>query len=125
MEASQVTILIVEDEPDLREALGEYLEACGFAVTAVGTAREALGTISGLPPRILLTDLILPDRRADSFLEEFHLNFPGCLLYIHSGDSSFVPGGTLQGCGLTLDHVFPKPFDLAEMVAKFHIDLAQ
>lgn len=115
-------LLLVEDEPDLREALGEYFEACGFQVTAVATAREAFATAGTLEPQILLTDLSLPDRRGDAFLEEFHGRWPRCLLYIHSGDSSFVPSESLQACGLSPSHVFFKPADLAGMVARLRAD---
>lgn len=118
-------LLLVEDEPDLREALGEYFEACGFQVTAVATAREAFLSAGALEPRILLTDLTLPDRRGDSFLEEFHGRWPRCLLYIHSGDSSFVPPASLQACGLLPSHVFFKPADLAGMVTRLRADFAR
>jgi DNA-binding response OmpR family regulator len=124
MDNNAVPMLLVEDEPDLREALGEYFEACGFAVTSVATAAEALTAAVRLKPSLLLTDLSLPDRRGDSFLAEFHLAFPACLLYVHSGDSSFVPTPELVACGLTRDHVMSKPADLGEMVAKFRTDLS-
>ena len=123
MDPTAVPLLLVEDEPDLREALEEYLDACGFSVQAVPTAAGALASARGRPPRILLTDLSLPDRRGDSFLEEFHRDFPDCLLYVHSGDSSFTPPPSLVACGLTQDHVLAKPADLGEMVARFHNDL--
>lgn len=118
-----VPLLLVEDEPDLREALGEYLDACGFAVTSVGTAREAFDAARESRPRILLTDLTLPDRRGDSYLEEFHGLYPDCLLYIHSGDSTYVPSAGLQGCGVVPSHVFAKPADLGEMVSRLQADL--
>jgi|GEM_PF-659656 DNA-binding response OmpR family regulator len=123
MSTDSVALLLVEDEPDLREALAEYLDACGFAVAAVATASEALASAKTRPPRILLTDLTLPDRRGDSYLAEFHTDHPDCLLYVHSGDSSFVASAQLVGCGLTHDHVLSKPADLTEMVKKFHADL--
>lgn len=124
MDRSDISLLLVEDEPDLRDALKEYLEACAFSVVAVATAAEALQTAGPAAPRILLTDLTLPDRRGDSFLEDFHLRWPDCLLYVHSGDSSFVPSKALEACGLTRDHVFAKPCDLSSMVARFRSDLA-
>ena len=124
MDTNAVPLLLVEDEPDLREALSEYLEACGFSVRAAGTATEALVTARANPPRILLTDLSLPDRRGDSFIAEFHRDHPRCLLYVHSGDSSFVPPPALIACGLTPAHVLSKPADLGTMVAQFRADLA-
>jgi len=123
MDQNVIPLLLVEDEPDLREALGEYLEACGFSVTAVSTAADAFTSARERPPLILLTDLSLPDRRGDALLVEFHHDHPDCLLYVHSGDSSFVPPAALVACGLTRDHVLAKPADLGKMVEKFHSDL--
>lgn len=118
-----LTLLLVEDEPDLREAVGEYLEAFGFQVTQAATAQEALAAASRSCPRLVLTDLTLPDLRGDAFLETFHSRFPGCLLYVHSGDSSFVPSPYLRAAGLTPDHVFCKPADLGNLAAKLRSDL--
>jgi DNA-binding NtrC family response regulator len=111
-------LLLVEDEPDLRDALGEYLEACGFTVLQAGTAGEALRIAERRPPAAILTDLSLPDCPGDSFLESFHGQHPKCLLYVHSGDSSFVPSPLLQAMGLPPSHVFSKPADLALMAAQ-------
>jgi DNA-binding response OmpR family regulator len=123
MDAALPTILLIEDEPDLREALGEYLDACGFAVTAVGCAAEALVAARTAPPALVVCDLSLPDDRGDRFLESFHELFPRSLLYVHSGDSTFSPSAALRACGLTQDHVFAKPADLGEMVARLRSDL--
>lgn len=121
---TSIPLVLVDDEPDLREALAEYFEACGFQVTAVSTAREALAVHPVQAPLVLLTDLTLPDRRGDELLVEFHRLWPECLLYVHSGDCTFVPNSEIQACGLTPDHVFAKPSDLAAMVSRFRSDLA-
>ncbi|NIJ37540.1 DNA-binding response OmpR family regulator [Sphingopyxis panaciterrae] len=55
-------ILIVEDEPRLRQDLGDYLELSGFAVATAGTAqamRQAL--TEGPAPAIIILDVGLPD----------------------------------------------------------------
>jgi len=119
-----IPLVLVDDEPDLREALAEYFEACGFQVTAVSTAREALAVHPVEAPQVLLTDLTLPDRRGDELLIEFHHQWPNCLLYVHSGDCTFVPNSETQACGLSLDHIFAKPTDLSAMVSRFRSDLA-
>ena len=125
MDTQPARLLLVEDEPDLRDALTEYFEACHFQVTGVSTAAEALEAAQKETPHILLSDLSLPDQRGDLFLQEFHGVHPRCLLYIHSGDSSFLPSAELQDCGLTLDHVFCKPADLAQLVRKLRTDLVR
>lgn len=123
MDAQPIPLLLVEDEPDLREALGEYLGACGFEVIFAGSAAEALSAAAHHPPRLILSDLSLPDRRGEVFLEEFHRQHPECQLYVHSGDSSFVPPPSLRACGLSQDHVFFKPTDLSGLVKKLHSEL--
>ncbi len=57
-----VTILLVEDEPMLRDAFRLLLEDAGYAVREAGTAAEALEAVEGGAPSLILLDLGLPDR---------------------------------------------------------------
>ncbi len=118
MDPNSVLLLLVEDEPDLRDALKEYLEASDFLVLAAESAEMALRITRGRAPAVVLTDLSLPDLRGDSFLEQFHAEHPKCLMFVHSGDSTFVPSPSLQSIGLLPNHVFSKPADLAWMAAE-------
>lgn len=57
---SPITALIVDDDPDTRDALAELLELSGFRVTAAASAGEALAILASSPPLgLLLTDLEL------------------------------------------------------------------
>jgi CheY-like chemotaxis protein len=53
-------LLLVEDDPDTREAVGLILAEAGATVTAVGTAREALVALAGERPDCLVCDIGLP-----------------------------------------------------------------
>ena len=55
------TILVVEDEPTLRETLAEALEADGFHVIAAADGREALTRFRTDAPDLVLLDLMLPE----------------------------------------------------------------
>jgi two-component system, OmpR family, phosphate regulon response regulator PhoB len=55
------TILVVDDEPTLREALVDALEADGFRVVAAADGREALTQFRAERPDLVLLDLMLPD----------------------------------------------------------------
>jgi len=59
-------VLIIEDDPDLRDALRELLSGEGYAVTTAADGREGLARM-GAPPRpgVILLDLMLP--RMDGF----------------------------------------------------------
>jgi CheY-like chemotaxis protein len=54
-------ILLVEDQEDNRELLGEALGEAGFEVAAAGTLREALDTLDRLRPNAAIVDISLPD----------------------------------------------------------------
>ena len=55
------TILVVDDEPTLREALVDALEADGFRVVAAADGREALTQFRAERPDLVLLDLMLPE----------------------------------------------------------------
>jgi PAS domain S-box-containing protein len=55
------TILVVDDQPDMREALALILGDAGFNVRQAGTGEEALRLAASLLPRLVLLDVVLPD----------------------------------------------------------------
>jgi DNA-binding response OmpR family regulator len=59
--ASVTTVLVVEDERDIRELLRRYLERAGHAVLTTGTGSEALLLLVDSAPDLVLLDLGLPD----------------------------------------------------------------
>ena len=58
---SEKSILIVEDEPMLREAFRLMLEGAGYRVHEAGSGAEALATVGTVKPSLVLLDLGLPD----------------------------------------------------------------
>jgi len=55
-----LTVLLVDDEPDAREALRLILQQNGMLVTTAASAREALELVERLQPDILLSDVAMP-----------------------------------------------------------------
>jgi CheY-like chemotaxis protein len=54
------TILIVEDDEDLRRLLRTALSLAGYDVIEAGDGLEALQRIEDAPPRLVVLDLMLP-----------------------------------------------------------------
>jgi len=54
-------ILIVDDEKEIRELLGEFLAQFGYRVTGASTAIEAQRVIASDPPQLMISDLQLED----------------------------------------------------------------
>ena len=55
------TILVVEDEPTLRETLAEALEAEGYRATPAADGKAAVALFRADPPDLVLLDLMLPE----------------------------------------------------------------
>jgi CheY-like chemotaxis protein len=62
-EKTSKSLLLVEDDPALRESLFEHFERRGWHLTAVGTADEAIGLVGrGALYDVVLTDITMPGR---------------------------------------------------------------
>jgi DNA-binding NtrC family response regulator len=55
-----VEILLIDDEPELREALAETIKAAGHAVTELGSGQEAARLVADRPFDVVLSDVRLP-----------------------------------------------------------------
>jgi CheY-like chemotaxis protein len=57
-----VSVLVVDDYESVRNVVAAMLEHCGAAVTAVGSAAEALEALKRERPDVLVSDLAMPDK---------------------------------------------------------------
>ena len=63
-----VRILIVDDEPDVREMTAEILSGAGATVKTAGSAAEAFEILEREPPHILISDIAMPGEDGYSLL---------------------------------------------------------
>lgn len=67
---SDRAVVIVDDDEDLREALGDALAAHGYAVYRAADGQEALDLLRRIPrPLAILTDLTMPGMNGYTFLD--------------------------------------------------------
>jgi DNA-binding response OmpR family regulator len=57
---TEATILVIEDEPSLREVVGLYLKRAGYGVTMLGDGQAALDYLEREAPDLVVLDLMLP-----------------------------------------------------------------
>lgn len=72
MQQEVVRVLIVEDETDIRESLGELLEVEGYSVAQANNGRRALEYLNAAAqlPHVILLDLMMPDMDGETFRRE-------------------------------------------------------
>lgn len=69
-ELEGLDVLIVDDEPDARELVGEVLRQCGASTRTVGSVREALEAIAQSPPDVLVSDIGMPGEDGYSLIKK-------------------------------------------------------
>jgi PAS domain S-box-containing protein len=108
--AGAETVLVVEDEPAVREMACRVLKQCGYQVLEAGQAHEAITLQRSYPDAIhlLLTDVIMPGMGGRELAEQFVDVRPQARVLYMSGynDDAILSRGVLEP-GLDL---LPKPF---------------
>src|SRR5690349_19162627 len=64
------TILVVDDEPDIRLLLQLNLERDGHEIVTAGNGAEALAAVQTSPPELILLDVMMPDIDGWGVLEQ-------------------------------------------------------
>ncbi|HEY2863891.1 MAG TPA: PAS domain S-box protein [Casimicrobiaceae bacterium] len=86
----QRSIIVVDDEEEIREALAEILTGARHRVVTVSSGREALQRISAEHYDVILTDMRMPDLDGRALFEEIEKRWPG-----RGARVVFVTGDTL------------------------------
>src|SRR6201992_202802 len=76
LSAQAITILLVEDDPPTLWRLQDALVKAGFDIAAAATLGEARASLTARVPRVLLTDLQLPDGHGVDLIREVRQRHP-------------------------------------------------
>ena len=109
------TILVVEDEPTLRETLIEALEVEGFRVVGAADGREALLRFRGERPDLILLDLMLPELSGIEVCRIIRAESGVPIIMLTAKDSEL---DKVVGLELGADDYITKPFSLRELSAR-------
>jgi two-component system, OmpR family, response regulator len=112
----EACLVVVDDEPNIRELLATSLRFAGFEVHAAGDGASALRLVKQVDPDLVVLDVMLPDM--DGFtltrrLREKGHHVPVVFLTARDDTSDKVTGLTVGG-----DDYVTKPFSLEEVVAR-------
>jgi len=114
--SDKMKILIVEDEPSLREIMQEFLEKERYIVETATTYSEALGKSLLYDYDCVLLDIMLPDGSGLKLLEELRkVNKQRNVIIISAKDSV---DDKVKGLELGADDYLAKPFHLSELNAR-------
>jgi two-component system, cell cycle sensor histidine kinase and response regulator CckA len=112
-------VLLVEDEPSLREVLTEFIRSAGMQVTSVSSAQEAIARLdAGESLDVLLTDLVMPAMDGRSLAQAARSKRPNLhIIYMSGHTDDTLLQRELMSDGLPY---LQKPFSRGDLINKLN-----
>ncbi|MBK8294186.1 MAG: response regulator transcription factor [Solirubrobacterales bacterium] len=112
------TVLVVDDDPGIREALDRALRLEGFAVSTSEDGEDAVAAVERDRPHVMVLDLGLPGISGIEVIHRLRADghdLPICVLSARDEIADRV-----EGLKAGADDYVVKPFELEELVARLH-----
>lgn len=108
-------VLVVDDEPEIRELLVEYFRDHGFETATAGDGRAAIAAIERDPARyrLIITDLQMPGADGLAVLRAARTANPSCYVVIITGYASL--DSAIQAVRLGAYDYLTKPFSMGQI----------
>ncbi|MEW1862056.1 response regulator transcription factor [Streptomyces sp. NBC_00669] len=126
METPEASLLVVDDEPNIRELLSASLRFVGFKVVSAATGADALAAVARERPDLVVLDVMLPDMNGFTVVKRLREEtgphpragggpdrLPVLFLTAKDGVDDKISGLTAGG-----DDYVTKPFSLEELIAR-------
>jgi DNA-binding response OmpR family regulator len=111
-------ILVVEDDRDIAELVGRYLEKAGFAVEILASGRDGLAALSDRPPDLLVLDVMLPYVSGLEICRAARTQERTALIPIIMLTARAEESERIAGLEIGADDYIAKPFSPNELVAR-------
>lgn len=120
---SQGRVVVIEDEPDIREVVLYNLLRDGFEVVAMGNGHQGLAEVQRTPPDCVILDLMLPGLDGIEICRqiraESRTSHVPIIMLTAKGEESDV----VLGLGMGADDYMTKPFSPRELVARIKANM--
>jgi two-component system, OmpR family, KDP operon response regulator KdpE len=118
--APQNTIVIIDDEAQIRKILSITLEAEEYKVVEASKGKEGIVAVANYHPQLVILDLGLPDQDGFSVLNEIRTwtNVPVIILSVRNSESDVV-----KALDLGADDYMTKPFNTFELLARIRANI--
>ena len=105
-------VLVVDDDPDILDALSEILEVEGYEVQRARNGREALQRLEHTPPDLVLLDLMMPVMDGWEFARSLDPEVRPPIIVLSADRNVSVKAQEIGALGW-----LAKPFELSELLA--------
>jgi YesN/AraC family two-component response regulator len=121
------SILVIDDEVDVRDGMKRVLDRAGFSVRIIDNATDALLELKRESADVVITDIIMPKLNGVDAIYRIVQEFPSVRIVAISGGGNFDPS-SYQPAAITTTaylaaakkagahHILTKPFESAELI---------
>ena len=116
------SILVVDDEPGIRELLSMMLEAAGNTVASAKDGNDAAKVMASTPVDVVITDLLMPECDGLEFITEIRKNFPNVRIIAMSGGGHIARESYLRiAKNFGAHFILEKPFSQAGILGAIEL----
>ena len=116
--ADSVSVLVVEDEEDIRNLVALNLRRAGFEVLTAGDGTTALALARAHVPPVVLLDLMLPDMSGTEICQALRDDPAPRGVYVIMVTARTEESDRITGFEVGADDYVPKPFSVRELVLR-------
>lgn len=120
LENRRARILVVEDDPRVRQFIVECLEILGYQVTQADHAQAGLDKLELMQPNLLITDFLMPGMTGAELVKQARKKIPGLPAIIATGYADMRAIDAV----IDTDMVLLKPFQLNDLACKVQYALS-
>jgi DNA-binding NtrC family response regulator len=108
-------VLVIDDDPDIRELLKTELEAAGHKISLAVNGREGVQRYKKSHIDLVITDLFMPEQEGLETIKQLRMEFPEVSIIAMSGKPT---GGTMLSVAKRMGAtaVLQKPFQIQELL---------
>ena len=122
------SVLVIDDEPDVRDSIRQVLSRVGFDVTTADNGEAGIQSFYHQPPDVVIVDIIMPRKNGIEVIKKIRETFPGARIVAITGGGNFGPFGykpealvteayLASATGSGADAVMTKPFHRTDLIA--------
>lgn len=122
------SVLVIDDEPEVRDSIRQVLSRVGFSVTTAENGATGIQAFCDQPPDVVIIDIIMPRMNGVEVIRKIRETYPGARILAITGGGNFGSFGYKPGAVVTeaylasatqsgADAVMTKPFHRADLIA--------
>lgn len=125
------SVLIIDDEADIRDSVGQLLERAGYEVRTAGNGSEGIAAYRRASADLVITDMIMPKGHGLDAIKTLRSEFPQARIIAVSGGGTFgaqtyrsetiaTTAYLAAASAAGADIVLTKPFDQKTLLEAVH-----